>query len=63
MTWWQLYYHMFPFVMMTKKESFFLHLFIVSFLTFIGYGVYSCIPLYVPFMAARGYYYVTGQGN
>lgn len=57
---WNMYYHHFPFYMLTGPEGVFLHLFIVSFLTFVAYGFYSMIPSYVPFLVARSYYYLTG---
>ena len=57
---WNLYYHHFPFFMLTGPEGVFLHLFIISFLSFVAYGLYSVIPSYVPFLISRSYYYLTG---
>ncbi|QWU88916.1 hypothetical protein CA3LBN_003224 [Candidozyma haemuli] len=38
---WESYYHFFPFYMLTGRESLLLHLFVISFFSFIGWGVYS----------------------
>ncbi|KAK8440641.1 hypothetical protein ACI3LY_004132 [Candidozyma auris] len=58
---WDSYYHFFPFYMLTGKESVMLHLFIISFISFICWGIYSCLPGYVPFVISRGKYYLTGS--
>lgn len=57
---WNMYYHHFPFYMLTGPEKAFLHLFLVSFVSFIVYSFYSVIPTYVPFLMSRSYYYLTG---
>ncbi|ODV82458.1 uncharacterized protein CANTADRAFT_24961 [Suhomyces tanzawaensis NRRL Y-17324] len=57
----QIYYHHFPHYMLTKNESFTLHLFLLSFLFFIGYGIYSYLPATIMFSLSRGYYYLWGQ--
>lgn len=57
---WDSYYYFFPFYMMTYLESALLHLFIITFFSFIAWGIYSCVPSYVPFAVGRGYFYLTG---
>lgn len=56
---WDFYYHQFPFYMLTSVERIWLHAFLVSFVSFIVYAVYS-VPTYLPFIFGRGYYYLTG---
>lgn len=56
---WGFYYHHFPFYMLTPVERIWLHAFLVSFVSFIIYAVYS-VPTYLPFIFGRGYYYLTG---
>lgn len=56
---WDFYYHHFPFYMLTNVERIWLHAFLVSFVSFIVYAVYS-VPTYLPFIFGRGYYYLTG---
>lgn len=58
---WDLYYHHFPFFMLTGPEGLLLHLFILTFLSFVAYGVYAVVPTYVPFLLSRSYYYLTGD--
>lgn len=58
---WYFYYHHFPFYMLTGPESMFLHLFLLSFIVFVGYGLFRVIPVYIPFLISRSYFYLTGD--
>lgn len=55
-----LYYHSFPHYMLTKNELMLLHIFLLSFLLFVGYGVILYLPAQLKLVLARGYYYLFG---
>ncbi|SGZ57857.1 CIC11C00000004287 [Sungouiella intermedia] len=59
---WDMYYHHFPFFMLTGPESIMLHIFILTFVSFIIFGLYN-IPLYFRFLVSRSYYYLTGADS
>ncbi|KAG2734132.1 hypothetical protein G9P44_002138 [Scheffersomyces stipitis] len=55
-----MYFHHFPFVMLTKTERMLLHTFLLSFTLFIGYGIYYYLPASIMFSLSRAYYYIFG---
>ena len=57
----EIYYYHFPHYMLTKNESLSLHLFLLSFAFFVGYGLYSYVPSQIVFFVSRAYYYLFGE--
>lgn len=49
--------------MLTENESFLLHMFLLSFTTFVGYGIYSYLPAHLTLIVSRSYYYLFGTEN
>ncbi|EGW32718.1 uncharacterized protein SPAPADRAFT_60075 [Spathaspora passalidarum NRRL Y-27907] len=58
-----LYFHHFPFVMLTTTEAVFLHTSILIFAMFIAYGIYSYLPATIMFSISRASYYLFGESN
>lgn len=59
---WHMYYHHFPFFMLTGPELTLLHIFLLTIVSFVLFGLYN-IPSSIPFLVSRCYYYLTGADS
>lgn len=56
------YYQSFPFAMLTSVEQALLHMFLLTLVSLVAYGIYS-IPSSVPAALSRVSYYLTGRND
>ncbi|RCK54472.1 hypothetical protein Cantr_04536 [Candida viswanathii] len=55
-----LYYFHFPFIMLTRAETVFLHGFLLGLMSLALYGIIAYLPSTLMFTLSRAYYYLYG---
>lgn len=55
-----LYYFHFPFTMLTPTETLLLHVFLLSLMSLVVYGICAYLPSTIMFSLSRAYYYLFG---